>query len=83
MNEEEINTLKEMRNNCLNSAKYIDPKAMEKYNLLRKIENKLNNWNELEKWLEESRIKSIEYGDELIISDVLDKMQELEGVKDE
>lgn len=83
MNEEEINALKEMRNNCLNSAKYIDPKAMEKYNLLRKIENKLNNWNELKKWLEESRIKSIEYGDELIISDVLDKMQELEGVKDE
>ena len=39
MNKEEIKLLNEMKENCLNGAKYIDPKAMDKYNLLRKLED--------------------------------------------
>ena len=38
MSEEEIKLLNEMKDNCLNQSKYIDVKAMDKYNLLRKLE---------------------------------------------
>lgn len=51
MNKEEIKLLNEMKENCLNGAKYIDPKAMKKYNLLRSIEDRMNNWDTLKKIL--------------------------------
>lgn len=40
---EEIKLLNEMKDNCIDQANYIDPKAMEKYNLLRHIEGILDS----------------------------------------
>ena len=83
MTNEEIKLLNEMKENCLNSAKYIDPKSMEKYNLLRKLEDGLNNWNELRIWLEElikeSGLEGIIQAS--IFNHVLDKLNELEERK--
>lgn len=53
LTEEEIKLLKEMKDNCIKQANYVDPNAMLKYNLLRKIERLNNIINELEKFIVE------------------------------
>lgn len=90
MNKEELKLLNEMKDNCLNGAKYIDPKSMEKYNLLRKIEDRLNNWNELKKWLKEEMkeykkdIYPSQYGWMIgTMKRTLNKMQEIESGSNE
>ena len=53
-------------------------------NCLQKVQN---NWNELKKWLEENRFKYNITGEDLdediAITEVLNKMQELEQGKDD
>lgn len=42
MNETDMKLFNEMKENCIKQANYIDPKAMEKYNMLRNVENTIN-----------------------------------------
>lgn len=42
MNETDMKLFNEMKENCIKQANYIDSKAMEKYNMLRNVENTIN-----------------------------------------
>ncbi len=75
MNEEEIKLLNEIKENCLNCAKYVDPKAMEKYNLLRKIEDRINELYQENKQLKEE-LKATEFSNKLK-SKTIDNLKEL------
>lgn len=81
MNEEEVKLLKEIQQNCINQANYIDPKAMNKYNMLRHIEDIILN-------LQQRIDKAIEYIDDYkdqwcrndeVISDMNDLLSILKG----
>lgn len=48
LSEEELKLLEEMKQNCITVSNYVDPKAMEKYNLLRHIEEIITNINTAE-----------------------------------
>lgn len=65
MNEEEIKLLNEMKDNCLKQANYIDVKAMDKYHLLRKLEEGYKQLNDkiksLNKGLEKARTRRDKY----------------------
>lgn len=54
MSEEEVKLLKEMQQNCIDQANYIDPKAMNNYNMLRHMEDMILN-------LQQRIDKAIEY----------------------
>ena len=41
MTSQELKLLNEMKENCIKQANYADSKAMEKYNLLRSLEDKI------------------------------------------
>lgn len=60
MSEEEVKLLKEMQQNCIDQANYIDPKAMNKYNMLRHMEDMILN---LQQRIDKA-IEYIEYHDE-------------------
>ena len=50
---EDIELLKEMKENCLKADVYDDEKRLLKANAITKFLNLYNNWNELKKYIEE------------------------------
>lgn len=90
---EDIELLKEMKDNCLKSTVYDDEKRLLKANALTKFLMLYQNWNELKKFTEENLKQyqkqlaqattdledRINYTRCFCYRSSLDKMQELEG----
>ena len=90
---EDIELLKEMKENCLKADVYDDEKRLLKANAITKFLKLQNNWNELKKWLgtrintdkdyeRNSHIKEKLQVEDYVIKQVMFFMQELEQVKD-
>lgn len=89
---EDIELLKEMKENCLKADVYDDEKRLLKANAITKFLKLQNNWNELKKWLgswlendkhcylAENPIDKCRCE---VYKELLNKMQELEQGKDD
>lgn len=78
MNEEELKLIQEMLDNCKKQSIYVDVKAMEKYNALRKLLDNYyklySNWNQLMNCV----IDLFNTSQDTAYLDVLEKIQEFE-----
>ena len=77
---EDIELLKEMKDNCLKSTVYDDEKSLLKANALTKFLMLYQSWNELKKYIGSEWYcfdnESVEFE---VAKDILNKMQELES----
>ena len=86
---EDIELLKQMKENCLKADLYDDEKRLLKANAITKFLILQNNWNELKEWLEEILQEEFDINGftgvctEISINCILDKMQELENSNNE
>lgn len=82
---EDIELLKEMKDNCLKSDVYDDEKRLLKSNAITKVlyQSLKRQKEELRSWLKEMLDNEDDIFSVVRVKDVLSKLEELEGVNDE